>query len=298
MKNLFFTLFVCMLSLIQLGDQSQAQQPRQATAELEVSDETLLELYKGARVADVVDALATVGYVDIGVMDRNIAPLWRDTETMAHRFSGIALTIRYGPTNHPKHPGADLTQPENYSEYRQWRDMWYSELSAEPFHSLIKKGTVIVMDNKDDNDTGSAGSNNIMAWQKNGAVGLVAAGGVRDIDEIIRQKNPVYMDYTKRGRGERIGRNEFIDMQQPVVVGGTLVYPGDVVVADSDGVVVVPRRIAVRVGQIAYQELADDMKGRRRLYEELGRPLDQTVNLLEEPGALFKRLGLPEDPNK
>lgn len=264
----------------------------------EIDDEVLLELYKGARVTDVVDGMVTVGYMDVGVMDPKIAPLWKDVETMEHRFSGIALTVRYGPTNRPMHPGADLTKPENYELYRQWRGMWYSQLSAEPFGEFIKKGTVVVMDNKDDNDTGSTGSKNIMDWQEKGAVGLVSAGGVRDIDEVIRQKNPVYTNYYERGRGERIGRNEVIDVQRPVVVGGCTVYPGDVIVADGDGVVVVPRRVALRVGQIAYMELVDDIKGRRALYENTERDFDETVELPEEPASFFKRLGLPEDPNK
>jgi 4-hydroxy-4-methyl-2-oxoglutarate aldolase len=263
-----------------------------------ISDEVLLELYKGARVADVVDAMATVGYTGVGVMDPNIAPLWRDVKTMSHRFSGIAVTVRYGPTNRPMHPGADLTQPENYEVYRKWRGHWYSQISSEPFQKFIKPGTVIVMDNRDDNDTGSTGSNNIMGWQDRGAVGLVSAGGVRDIDEIILQRNPVYTDYTKRGRGERIGRNELIDVQRPVVVGGALVHPGDIIVADSDGVVVVPRRVAARVGQIAYMELVDDIAGRRKLYQKLGLELDDTVAIREEPATFFKRLGLPPNPNQ
>jgi regulator of RNase E activity RraA len=263
----------------------------------EVSDKVLLELYRGARVTDVVDGLATVGYMGIGVMNPKIAPLWKDVETMSHRFSGIAVTVRYGPTNRPMHPGADLTKPENYQVYRNWRGMWYSQLSTEPFQEHIKPGSVVVMDNRDNNEAGSTGSKNIMDWQAKGAVGLVAAGGVRDIDEIIRQKNPVYLNYDERGRGERIGRNEVIDIQRPVVVGGCLVYPGDVIVADSDGVVVVPRRVAVRVGQIAYQELVDDMKGRKELYEKLGRKTDQTVEIREEPTEFFNRLGLPPNPN-
>ena len=266
--------------------------------ETTVSDEVLLELYRGARVADVVDAMATVGYTGIGVMHPEIAPLWRDVKTMEHRFAGIAVTVRYGPTNHPMHPGADLTKPEEYQTYRQWRGMWYNQLSPEPFRQYIKPGTVIVMDNKDDNDTGSTGSKNILDWKEAGAVGLVTAGGIRDIDEIILQRNPVYTNYYKRGRGERIGRNEVIDVQRPVVVGGVLVYPGDVVVADSDGVVVVPRRVAARVGQIAYMELVDDIEGRRYFYEQLGLPFDDTTELREDPVSFFKRLGLPEDPNK
>ncbi len=263
----------------------------------EVSDEVLLELYDGARVTDVVDGMVTVGYMEVGVMDPKIAPLWRDVKEMSHRIAGIAVTVRYGPTNRPMHPGVDLTDPENYDEYREWRGMWYSEISPEPFMEHIKEGSVIVIDNKDDNDTGSTGSFNIMTWQDAGAVGVVSAGGIRDIDEIILQQNPVYTNYYDRGRGERIGRNEIIDVQRPVVVGGVLVHPGDVVVADSDGVVVVPRRVAVRVGQIAYQELVADMANRRAIYEERGLELDDTVRPREEPAEFFHRLGLPEDPN-
>lgn len=290
MKKILIVLLVSGINLLYSNSIAQNQK--------EVSDEVLLELYRDARVTDVVDGMVTVGYMGVGVMDPQIAPLWKDVDNMSHRFSGIAVTVRYGPTNRPMHPGADLTKPENYQVYRDWRGMWYSQLSQEPFGEFIKPGTVIVMDNKDDNDTGSTGSKNIMDWQEKGAVGLVAAGGVRDIDEIIRQKNPVYMNYYERGRGERIGRNEVIDVQRPVVVGGCLVYPGDVIVADSDGVVVVPRRVAVRVGQIAYQELVDDMRGRRELYEKLGRNIDETVEIREDPSVFFKRLGLPQDPNK
>lgn len=290
MKKIFVLLFVASAGFY--FTDSMAQEGA------EVTDEVLLELYRGARVNDVVDGMVTVGYMGVGVMDPKIAPLWKDVETMEHRFSGIAVTVRYGPTNRPMHPGADLTKPENYEEYRKWRGMWYSQLSPEPFGEFIKPGTVIVMDNKDDNDTGSTGSKNILDWQEKGAVGLVAAGGVRDIDEVIRQKNPVYINYYERGRGERIGRNEVIDVQRPVVVGGCLVYPGDVIVADSDGVVVVPRRVAVRVGQIAYMELVDDIKGRRLLYENLGRELDKTVETPIEPLEFFKKHGLPLDPNQ
>lgn len=95
-----------------------------------VSDEVLLDLYRGARVTDVVDALVTCGYMDVGVMEPEIAPLWRDIKYMSHRFAGIAVTVRYGPTNKPVHPGADLTKPENYNVYRQWRgpgDMFPSD---------------------------------------------------------------------------------------------------------------------------------------------------------------------------
>ena len=75
-------------------------------------------------------------------------------------------------------------------------------------------------------------------------------------------------------------------------------YTGDVIVADSDEVVVVQRRDAVRVVQIAYQELVDDMKGHKDLYVKIGRKLNQNVVIREEPTEFFKRLGLPPNPNQ
>jgi hypothetical protein len=124
---------------IKAGQNKNAGQSTKDTSK-DVSDNVLVELYRGARVTDVVDGMATVGYTGVGVMDPKIAPLWKDVETMQHRFSGIAVTVRYGPTNRPMYPGADLTKPENYQAYRDWRGMWYSQLSTEPFQQFLKPG--------------------------------------------------------------------------------------------------------------------------------------------------------------
>ena len=56
-------------------------------------------------------------------------------------------------------------------------------------------------------------------------------------------------------------------------------------------------RSAVRMGQIAYQELVSDIDNRRALYETLGLEFDDTVRIREEPEEFFERLGLPADPN-
>jgi regulator of RNase E activity RraA len=66
-------------------------------------------------------------------------------------------------------------------------------------------------------------------------------------------------------------------VNRPVTVGGVLVRPGDVVVGDGDGVVVVPREHAEAVARAARAVLEADKVARRRLYERLGLPPDRTV---------------------
>ena len=235
------------------------------------ADEELIKLYTGLRVADVSDGMDLHGLYDRGLMDQSIEALWKDIDKFSHQFCGIAVTARYIPTNRVF--PTDLPK----EEYEKWVGNWYWKISPEPFIDSLKKGSVLVIDNTGDGDTGSAGSNNILTWTKNGMVGLVSTGGVRDTDEIIKQRIPVYMDISKRGRGIRPGRNEIESVNQPVVVGGVLVRPGDVIVADGDGVIVVPRERAVEVALAAHEVLSGDKEGRRRLYQELGIPLDFTV---------------------
>src|SRR5262249_16714619 len=162
--------------------------------------------------------------------------------------------------------------PEEFSKFE---GQWYRDLSPEPFVGLLHEGSVVVIDGHEDGDTGTIGSNNIMLWKTRGAVGVVTSGGARDTDEIIKEKVPRY--FRGPGRGIRPGRNEVESVNRPVTVGGVLVRPGDVVVADGDGVVVVPREHAEAVAQAARAVLEGDKAARRKLYQKLGLPPDPTV---------------------
>ncbi|MBA7545545.1 hypothetical protein ES705_37914 [subsurface metagenome] len=236
-----------------------------------ISDTSILEMYKELRVADVSDGMDMVGLRDAGLLEQNIEALWKDIDDFNHVFRGIAVTARYVPTNRI------VKNPMSEEEFKKWEGEWYNTISDEPFTELLKKGSVVVLDVQGDGDCGSVGSYNSLAWVSKGAVGIVSNGGIRDTDEIIKQKIPVYLDINNRGRGIRPGRNEIESVNKPVTIGGVLINPGDIIVADGDGVIVVPRKYAIQVAKYAQVILDNDKNGRRNLYQELGIPLDHTV---------------------
>ena len=232
-------------------------------------DEQILKLFDGLRVADVSDGMDKVGLTNTGLMSPEIHALWKDTVHYTHRFIGIAVTVRYVPTNKP--PASAMET----KAFDSWVGRWYNQLSSEPFVPLIRKGTALVIDDAPDSDVGSIGSNNIMGWKVRGCVGVITNATARDTDEIITEKVPLY--FRKPGRGIRPGRNEVESVNRPIVCGGVLVEPGDLIVADGDGVIVVPRARAKEVAEYAQKIIEGDKAGRRNLYKKLGLPPDDSV---------------------
>lgn len=233
-------------------------------------DQRILNLFEGLRVADVSDAMDAIGLANIGLMDPEIHPLWKDSLNFTHRIIGIAVTVRYVPSRE-----AIFSQEKDFSEFDRWIANWYSQKSPEPFIHLLRPGTVIVIEEAPNIDVGSIGSNNIMTWKLKGCVGVVTNGRARDTDEIIAQRIPLY--YRKAGRGIRPGRNIIESVNCPIVCGGVTVVPGDVIVADGDGVIVVPRVYAEKVAVYARKTLMEDKAARRILYKQLGLPEDSSV---------------------
>jgi 4-hydroxy-4-methyl-2-oxoglutarate aldolase len=231
-------------------------------------DAKVLDLYKSLRVADVTDGLDMAGLPGTGLVNPEIHADWVDLKDFRHVFRGIAVTVRYVPTQRP-------ALPDDLKNFSAWEGNFYNAISTEAFTQLIRPGTAIVIDDVEDRDIGSIGSNNILGWYKLGATGVVTDAGARDTDEVGLEGVPLYLRH--KGRGIRPGRNEIESVNRPVDIGGVLVCPGDVVVADGDGVVVVPRAVAEQVAKYANDILIKDKAGRRSLYENLGRPLDKTV---------------------
>jgi 4-hydroxy-4-methyl-2-oxoglutarate aldolase len=244
--------------------------PTNAPASVDARE--VLDSFEGLRVTDVCDGMDALGMHDMGQMSRDIRPLWRDTDTFAHRIYGIAHTVRFVPTQRP-------VPEQTPDEFYDWMRNWYGTLARGPFVDQIRPRDLIVIDGYELGSTGFIGSNNALSWIAAGAVGVVTNGGARDTDELIKQRTPVYSRYISRT--VRPGRVELDAVQVPVNVGGALVNPGDVVVADGDGVVVVPAGRAADVAEQAWRHAINDKAGRRELYRRAGLAEDWTVT---DPG--------------
>jgi 4-hydroxy-4-methyl-2-oxoglutarate aldolase len=199
-------------------------------------NERLLKMYEFLRVADVSDGMDVVGLKDVGIVHPDIRALWRDTENFTHRVFGIAVTARYLPTN----KRVFKMEPAEIGR-------WYQNITTETFMQALFPGSVLMIDAAEDGESRSIGSSNILAWRKLGMRGVVTSGGLADSDEIIHHKVPSY--YRRLARGIRPGRNELESVNRPVNIGGVMVRPGDVVVADGDGVVVAPREHAEEIAR-------------------------------------------------
>ena len=268
MARPYAVILLLLTASVPLAARDTPQQPAEKTIPAKVKlfipykeytqedNKRILEMYKYLRVADVSDGMDVVGLQDVGLVDPEIHALWKDTETFSHRIVGIAVTARYVPTN-KREPKMD----------DQSIGRWYSTLTSEAFMDVLAPGSMLMIDAMEDGESRSIVSSNIRSWQKRGMVGLVTSGGLADTDEIIHHKVPTY--FRRLARGIRPGRNELESVNRPVTIGGVLVRPGDLVMADGDGVVVVPRERAEEVAVAALPFL--DNVARERYIRETGK---------------------------
>jgi regulator of RNase E activity RraA len=228
-----------------------------------------LRVFRSVRTSDVTDALDSMGLQERHELDPAMVPMFPGI-----RFVGLAHTFEYRLHDKP-------LQPMSYDEFdeRQYRRnpdgttapdaLWRGPSGGAP-------DEVIVIDAKRTR-AGILGSHNTLECQIKGTVGFVIDGACRDSTECRIQKTPVFS--TVRSPAHPMGRIINVSENAPIVCAGAVVRPGDVVIGDDDGVVVVPAEIADEVAHPAKLVQAKDRPNRRRCYERLGLPLDETVEI-------------------
>lgn len=185
-----------------------------------------------AKLATVSTATLTTALFKRGLRTQfvqDVRPLNPAGKTMV----GEAYTLRYIPAR------------EDLNPITVFRDR------AHPQRKAVEEcppGAVLVIDSRKDARAASAGSILVARLMKRGVAGVVTDGGFRDSPEIARLAIPAY--HHRPAAPTNLTVHQAIDIDVPIGCGDAPVFPGDVVVGDGEGVVIVPAHLA--------DELADE----------------------------------------
>ena len=125
---------------------------------------------------------------------------------------------------------------------------------AHPQRAAIEQcpaGHVLVMDSRRDATAASAGDILIRRLMKRGGAGVVTDGGFRDSPAIGELNIPSY--HSRPSSPTNLVNNHAVDIDVPIGCGGVPVYPGDIVVGDGEGVVIIPQHLADEIAAEAVE---------------------------------------------
>ncbi|MBB4016240.1 MULTISPECIES: ribonuclease activity regulator RraA [Chelatococcus] len=196
-------------------------------------DPTVREIFKTVSTATLCTALFKRGLRNQFIQD--VRPLNPDLPNMV----GEAYTLRYIPAREDLNP---LTVFQDRSH---------------PQRKAVEEcppGAVFVIDSRKDARAASAGSILVSRLMKRGVAGIVTDGGFRDSPEIARLPFPAY--HHRPSAPTNLTLHQALDINVPIGCGDVPVWPGDVVVGDSEGVVVVPRHLASEIAAEAAEMTA------------------------------------------
>jgi regulator of RNase E activity RraA len=152
---------------------------------------------------------------------------------------GEAYTLRYIPARE------DLNTIEVFKNPRHPQRLAIEECPS---------GSVLVIDSRKNARAASAGSILVTRLMKRGVAGIVTDGGFRDSPEIAQLAIPAY--HQRPSAPTNLTVHCALDINVPIGCGDVAVYPGDIMVGDGEGVVVIPAHLADEIGNEAVEMTA------------------------------------------
>ncbi len=185
--------------------------------------EELINRYEQLYTASVYDVLMMEHKI-FGVLPSNLKPL-----SDGMRVCGTAFTVKGMPdcrTSEEK-----MRTDEHDRRARMMEEM--------------PKNSVVVWDTSNDVDNAQFGEMMTAASMMRGSKGAVVDGGIRDTERILETAYQIWSRY--RTPASMYARHEIVDWQIPIKIGQVTINPGDIVFADMDGIIVVPRNLASEI---------------------------------------------------
>lgn len=145
---------------------------------------------------------------------------------------GEAFTLRYIPAR------------EDLNSIEVFRDPDHPQRKAV---EICPKGAVMIIDSRKSARAASAGSILISRLMVRGVAGVVTDGGYRDSDLIAELDIPTF--HQRPSAPTNLTLNQAIDINVPIGCGDVAIFPGDVILGDNDGVMVIPQEIADEVAE-------------------------------------------------
>jgi len=177
------------------------------------------------KVVDILSQVTTATLTTI-LLKKGLRNVWlRGTRPLRPgqpRLVGRAFTLRFVPARE------DLATPES----------WSSPISTRAAIEDMPAGCIAVVDSMGVTDAGIFGDILCARMAKRGVAALVTDGVVRDVAGVLGAGLPVWC--SGAAAPPSVAGLTFVDWQRPIACGGVAVFPGDVVVADDDGAVLIP----------------------------------------------------------